>query len=296
MRPPTYLCLGELKKYNGREVIMQFRRGFDPDSDLWDFVAAELRRQRQERNLSLAAVGDIINRDRSLVARVESGDTKLQEVHAGRLDHAWNLDGLFRRLVKFAKAGHDVEWFKTHLEMEANSSELRIWELGWLPGLFQTEDYARAVLTCSGEEDVEADVETRLARQDSLRRKPRPRIWVLLDQSVVEQPVGSPELMCEQLSRLVESARLPNITVRIVPREVGAHVGRDGSFKIMTEGGASAVFVAAAGGGRLVQDAGEIASYRTRFDLIGDVALPKEASLQVLVQTLEQFRDHVAKI
>ncbi|MFG2003347.1 Scr1 family TA system antitoxin-like transcriptional regulator [Spirillospora sp. NPDC048911] len=65
------------------------------------------------------------------------------------------------------------------------------------------------------------------------------------------------------------------VTVRIVPREVGAHAGRDGSFKIMTANGSDVVYAAAHGGGRLVQDSTEIASYRVWFDLIGDVALPK---------------------
>ncbi|KAB2342929.1 hypothetical protein F8566_35785 [Actinomadura rudentiformis] len=234
-------------------------------------------------------MGEIIGRDRSLVAHVESGDTKLQEAHAKKLDHAWEAGALFRRLVKFAKAGHDVEWFKTHLELEARASELRIWELGWIPGLLQTEGYARAMFEAAGVEDVEEGVNSRLNRQGCLHRKPRPRVWVILDQGVIEQPVGSADVMREQLARLVEVARLPHVTIRVVPREVGAHVGRDGSFKIITAAGSDVVYAAAHSGGRLVEDPTEIASYRVWFDLIGDVALPKDASLRFLRETLERF-------
>ncbi|MEU5987459.1 helix-turn-helix transcriptional regulator [Spirillospora sp. NPDC047418] len=262
---------------------------FDPDGNLWDYIAFELRRHRHDRNLSLAEAGAIIDRDRSLVARVESGDTKLQSAHAIKLDTAWNTGGRFQRLVNFAKAGHEVEWFKTHLEHEAKASHLRIWELGWIPGLFQTEGYARAMFEASGVEDVEEGGAARLGRQTCLQRKPRPRIWVILDQGVLEQPVGGPEIMREQLSHLVELARQPNITVRIAPRDVGAHVGRDGSFKIMTVDGGDVVYTLAPGGGRLVQDATEIPSYRVWYDLIGDVALPKDASLRLLIDTMERY-------
>lgn len=268
---------------------MRPRDGFDPDNDLWDLIALELRRQRQARDLSLAAVGQIIGRDRTLVAHVESGNTKLQEAHAKKIDAAWETGGLFKRLVGFAKAGHDVEWFKTHLELEAAASELRIWELGWIPGLFQTEGYARAVFEIFGAEDVEEGVRARLRRQACLHRKPRPRVWVLLDQKVIEQLVGSIEVVRDQVAHLVEVARWPHVTIRVIPEHVGGHVGRDGSFKIMTCNGSDVVYVGAHGGGRLVQDASEMPSYRIWFDLLGDVALPKDDSLRLLEKILERF-------
>ncbi|MGP4025987.1 DUF5753 domain-containing protein [Actinomadura sp. 3N407] len=176
-----------------------------------------------------------------------------------------------------------------HLEHEAKASHPKIWELGWIPGLFQTDGYARAMFEASGVEDVEEGVAARISRQTCLDRKPRPRIWVILDQGVLDQPVGGPAIMREQLAHLIELASQSNITVRIVPREVGAHVGRDGSFKIMTVDGADVVYTVAQGCGRLVQDAAEISSYRVWYDLIGDVALPKDASLRLLIDTMERY-------
>lgn len=268
---------------------MSPRIGFDPEGNLWDLIAVQLRQRRYEYNLSLADVGLIIDRDRSLVARIENGHTKMQARHAEKLDRAWDTGGLFRALVKFAKAGHDVEWYKAHLAHEAKSTQLRIWELAWIPGLFQTEAYARAVFEAFGNEDVEEAVRTRLDRQSCLHRTPRPRVWVILDQGVIEQPVGSAEIMREQLAHLIELARMPHITVRVVPRSAGAHAGRDGSFKIMTVDGTDAVYVAAHGGGRLIQDATEIPSYRVWFDSVSDVALPKDASLRLLIEVMERF-------
>lgn len=268
---------------------MRTREGFDPDGDLWDLISCELRRQRLERGISLAAVGEIIDRDRTLVAHVESGNAKLQVAHAIRLDRAWDTDRFFRRLVNFAKAGHDVEWFKKHLGLEARAGELRIWELAWIPGLFQTEAYARAVFEGCGAEDIDESVKARLNRQACLHRKPRPWVWVILDEGVIEQPVGSAAIMREQLTHLIDLAQLPHITIRVVPRFVGAHVGRDGPFKIMTVNGSDTVYTLAPGGGRLVHDPTEIRSYRVWFDLIGDVALPRDASLRLLKEAMERF-------
>ena len=268
---------------------MQFRTGFDPDGNLWDLIAFELRRQRQERDISHAAVGEIIGRDRSLIAYVESGKTKLQAKHAVKIDDAWRTGGLYTRLVRFAKLGHDISsWYATHLEIEAAAGELRMWELGWVPGLFQTESYARAMFEAAGTEGAEEGAKSRVERQRCLHRTPPPRVWTIIDERVMTQPVGSAEIMRDQLVRLIELARIPHISVRVVPKSVGAHVGRDGSFKIMTVGGADSVFTIAPGTGRLIQDATETNSYRVWFDLIGDVALPKNASLDLIVEAMER--------
>jgi hypothetical protein len=272
------------------------RAEFDPDGNLWDFAASELRRQRLTRDLSLAAVGKIINRDRSLVARVESGDTRLQENYAIKLDRAWDLGRFFQRVIKFAKAGHNVEWFKAHLEHEERATQHRIWELSWIPGLFQTEGYTRAMFVAACVEDVEEGVKARLSRQACLHRKPSPRIWAILDEGVLAQPVGGCAIMREQLGHLVELALRPNITIRVVPRAVGAHVGRDGSFKIMNVDGYDVAYTTAQGCGRLIQDMGEVSSYRVWFDLIGDVALPNDASLHLIKEYWNGYDDHLAEV
>jgi hypothetical protein len=127
-------------------------------------------------------------------------------------------------------------------------------------------------------------------RQESLNGKPSPLIWIMLDQGVIDQPVGSPKIMYEQLARLVELATLPNISVRVAPRGIGGHPGRDGSFKILTVGGSDIAYTEACGGGRLVVDAAEVRSFRVWFDQIGDRALPVDASLDLIQRTMEELR------
>jgi uncharacterized protein DUF5753 len=112
-------------------------------------------------------------------------------------------------------------------------------------------------------------------------------IRTYLDQGVIDQPVGGPEVMAEQLARLLDLAQLH--TVRIVPRSVGAHAGRDGSFSIMTVNGADIAYTETVGPGRLIQDPAEVRSYAQWFDSIGDVALPKNESLRLIKETMEAF-------
>ncbi|GAA4224181.1 hypothetical protein GCM10022254_03080 [Actinomadura meridiana] len=262
-----------------------------PVGTLWQLIAIQVRRHRQEHGISGEALGRLLDLDRSTVSRLESWDRpgaiKLQEKHAVKLDAEWKTAGLFVTLVRFAKEGHDREWFATHLEMEARATEERIWETSWVPGLFQVESYVRALVESAGLPDVEDEVAARMKRQEMLDRTPVPLFWVVLHENVITEEVGSPQVMREQLARLLELAARPKISIRIVPRTVGAHVGRDGAFKIMTVDGTDSAYVEAAQEGRLVQDATDVRSYRARFDRIGDEALPVRASLELIKQVME---------
>ncbi|GAA1546452.1 helix-turn-helix transcriptional regulator [Actinomadura kijaniata] len=268
---------------------MSARDSLDPSESLWDLIAVQLRRHREERNLSGAALARILDLDRSSVSRLESGGMRLQPRHAKLLDQEWKTDWLFTCLVGFARSGHNAEWFKANLEAEARASEVRIWELAWIPGLFQTEAYMRAVFESAGWENVDEHIAYRTKRQALLGRKPRPAMRVILDQGTLDQPVGGPEVMREQLSALLEHAEHPKTTFRVVPRSAGAHIGRDGSFKIMTTGNSEVVYTEATGGGRLVTDPAEVRLFRQRFDRISDHALPVDASTELIKRIMEAF-------
>ncbi|HEU5155543.1 MAG TPA: helix-turn-helix transcriptional regulator [Streptosporangiaceae bacterium] len=267
---------------------MNHRRTLDPDHNFYDWAAVELHRQRKERGLSLDAVGAIIDRDRSLVARIETGHTKMSAAHAERLDAAWHTGGLFGRIIRYAKSRHNTEWVQTRTDLQARATHHKIWALALVPGEWQTERYIRATFEAARSvEDIEAAVRLRLNRQQGLDREPAPVIRAYLDQGVIDQPVGGPEVMAEQLARLLELASAH--TIRVVPRAVGAHAGRDGPFQIMTVDGADVVYTETIGPGRLIEDPLEVRSYGVWFDQIGDVALPRAESLQLIQATMEAF-------
>ncbi len=154
-----------------------------------------------------------------------------------------------------------------------------------VPGLFQTENYARTVLTTGRVvKDIELTIRRRMERQKVLTRTDPPLLWVLLDEGVLDRPVGGPEVMREQLARLLEVSELPHVSVRVIPRKVGFHVGLEGAFLLASVKEGDVAYMEAWGGGRLSQDRAEVTRYGTLYDHIGAHAEP-EVSSRVLIAT-----------
>lgn len=132
---------------------------------------------------------------------------------------------------------HDIlpGWFSMYVSLEGAASLIRSYEPHFVPGLLQTEDYARAVL-CSGAigqtrpEDIERHVALRMQRQALLTRDDAPRLWVVMDETVLRRPVGGADVMRGQVDRLLEAAELPHVTIQVAPFASGPHPGTYGPF------------------------------------------------------------------
>lgn len=132
---------------------------------------------------------------------------------------------------------HDVlpDWFSMYVSLEGAASLLRMYEPHFVPGLLQTEDYARSVLRTGAvgrtrPEDIERHVALRMQRQSLLTRPDAPKLWVVMDETVLRRPVDSPEVMRDQVDRLLEATTLPNVTVQIAEFATGHHPGTYGPF------------------------------------------------------------------
>jgi hypothetical protein len=159
-----------------------------------------------------------------------------------------------------------------------------------VPGLFQTEDYARTMLTAARVvKDVEAVVRRRMERQQLLTREDPPLLWVLLDEGVLDRPVGGSAVMRAQLERMLEVGSLPNVSIRVIPRAAGFHVGLEGSFVLATIPNGEVAYMEAWGGGRLEEDRAAIRRYGTLYDRIGAEALPESSSRTLIRQILEKM-------
>jgi hypothetical protein len=117
------------------------------------------------------------------------------------------------------------------------SAEKAGFEMQFVPGLFQTEDYARAVTALGHQaarvDEIERRVGLRLKRQELLARAQPPRIWAVMDEAVLRRPVGGLPVMRAQLRHLVEAALMPRVTLQVVPFARGGHAGASGSFSIL---------------------------------------------------------------
>jgi transcriptional regulator with XRE-family HTH domain len=263
----------------------------DPDHDLWHWIAVELRFWRERAGLSLSAMGVIMGCNKAWVSNIEHArpSHRMNERQAEALDLHFGLGHHFRRLVYYARSGHDSNWFRTHVVYEQRAFVIKAYEAQVIPGLLQTDDYARALLTAGRADDADAWTKRRMERQAVLWKKSPPDLWVILSQTALEWPVGGPQVMRHQLAKLLELGDLPHITIRVLPRSVGAHVALEGSFKIITVKEGDVVYMEACGGGRTSTDAAEVFERQVRFDRIGADALSQSLSHDLLHQVMESY-------
>ena len=133
-----------------------------------------------------------------------------------------------------------ADWFESYLGLETAASVIRTFELQFVHGLFQTEDYARAVTllghTAAPAEEIERRVSLRIKRQDLLTSPKPPQVWSVMDEAALRRPVGGRQVMRAQLKHLVEVAGLRHVTIQVVPFDRGGHAAAGGSFTILRFG------------------------------------------------------------
>lgn len=213
-------------------------------------LGAQLRRLREAAGISADKAGYAIRGSRSKISRMETGRVglKLRDVEDllslyGVLDQQQRA-----KVIALARRSREPEWwtqyndilpdwFETYLGLESATTAIRSFETQFVPGLFQTEGYARAVTRLGHQtvpdEEVERRVGLRLARQEVLARPRPPRIWAVMDEAVLRRPVGGTAAMRAQLRRLIEVAQLRSVTLQVVPFNRGGHAAAGGSFSIL---------------------------------------------------------------
>jgi hypothetical protein len=133
-----------------------------------------------------------------------------------------------------------ADWFEAYLGLEGAASVIRTFELQFVNGLFQTEDYARAVTLlghrAAPAEEIDRRVSLRLKRQGILTGPEPPQVWSVLDEGALRRPVGGRAVMRAQLSRLIEVAELRHVTIQVVPFGRGGHAAAGGAFTVLRFG------------------------------------------------------------
>lgn len=213
-------------------------------------LGAQLRRLREAADVTPEQAGYEIRASRSKISRMETGQVGLK---ARDITDLLALYGVTDEQVqsRFLQLAHQSSrpdwwakygdilpgWFENYLGLESVSSTIRTFEIQFVHGLFQTEDYARAVTRLGHQTAPAAEIERRVGlrvkRQDLLARADPPRMWSVMDEAVLRRPVGGPAVMRAQLRRLIEAAGLPQVTVQVVPFARGGHAGASGSFTVL---------------------------------------------------------------
>jgi len=212
-------------------------------------LGAQLRRLREAKRITLEDAGFAIRASHSKVRRLEAGRLGFKDRDITDLLTLYSVTDDEKRLALRALAQrantpgwwHDYSdilpsWFEAYIGLEDAAAQIRLYEVQYVPGLLQTQEYARAV-TLSGHDgvstkEIERKVRLRMARQAALDRPDPPNLRVVLDEAVLQRHVGGPAVMRDQLQHLTEMAEQPNVTIQILPLQ-GSGRSAGESFTIL---------------------------------------------------------------
>jgi transcriptional regulator with XRE-family HTH domain len=213
-------------------------------------LGSQLRRLREAAGVAPEQAGYEIRASRSKISRMENGRVSFKDRDIADLLTLYGVTDTEQRrgTLELARRANvpgwwtkygDIlpDWLEMYLGLEASASVIRSFELQFVHGLFQTEDYASAVTVLGHKsapaDEIERRVSLRMRRQTLLGEPDSARVWAVMDEAVLRRPVGGRAVMHAQLRRLAEAAELPNVTLQVVPFGYGGHAAAGGSFTIL---------------------------------------------------------------
>ncbi|GGK66176.1 transcriptional regulator [Sphaerisporangium melleum] len=257
-----------------------------PDMKPLMLFGSELRKHRKRTGLSQERLAQIIRFSPSLVGFIERGQRTPGRDFVQRCDAALQTGGELLRLWNRVTGEATPGWFRSWLDIEQEAHTLHTWQPLYIPGLLQTEEYARIVIRGEpgiSDEQVEKLVAGRLERQAILTRTNAPLFRAVLDEGILHRPIGGKEVMRTQLARLTEAVRSPRVGLQIVPLSTGATTGLLGGFVIaQLSGGTDAVYIDSATHGHVTNRLEDVKAVHSRYDAIRAEALPAHVSIELI--------------
>lgn len=256
-------------------------------------IGRQLKALRVGSGKTYADVGAAGICQKAKLARVEAGSVRIKVSDVRSLCWLYGADQattdmLAELALNNAEGGWwedygDVvpAWFNLYVELEAASSRVLVFEESLIPGLLQTPGYHRAVFEAQPDLDPETADRQITARQDRQRaafqRQPPLEVVAVLGEGVLARQVGGPDVVAEQVAHLWSLSERPNVDVRVVPWETGAHSAMKGGFSLLEfPNGTSpeVVYLETAAGGRYIERESTVESYRSIFELVRDQSVP----------------------
>ncbi|MDA8372291.1 MAG: helix-turn-helix transcriptional regulator [Nocardiopsaceae bacterium] len=213
-------------------------------------LGTQLRRLRTSKGITREDAGYTIRASHAKISRLELGQVSFKERDVADLLTLYGVTSPEERTTLLTLAHQantpgwwhkysDVlpSWFEVYVGLEEAASVIRTYELQFVPGLLQSEEYAHAVITLAHgsapAEEIDHRVRLRMARQERLTGPDAPRLWAVVDEAALRRPLGGVSAMRTQLEHLIEMAALPNVTLQIVPFNKGGHAAAGGPFSIL---------------------------------------------------------------
>ena len=244
--------------------------------------ASQLKAWRQQMGWTQVEAADKFGYSASLVSGIETMDKTPTAEFAARCDMAFGTPSTFATMRDLVAREVWPSYFAPVIELETSAIRIHEWEMRVVPGLLQTEDYARAVISAGKPRDSSAAVDravgARLERQAILARENPPMLWHVLHEGVLRHVVGSPTDHGAQLDKLTELAGQPGIVIQVLPFTAADHSGTDGPILVYDFAAAPSVaYTECKGGGRVVESADEVGDLMMIINMIRAAALAPES-------------------
>jgi transcriptional regulator with XRE-family HTH domain len=270
-------------------------------------LARILRKLREGADLTIEQVADKIELSPSTISRMETAQVGVRTNDLRPLLDIYKVSGMQRdELLQLAREGRQQVWWQEYKDLptaavaslETEAASILQYAAQLVPGLLQTEEYARAVLHAihfqAGAEKVARRLELRVARQALLTGKDAPQYWIVLDEAVLRRAIGGRQVMHAQLERLIDAAELPNVTLQVLPFAAGAHAGLDGEFTILSyrdPEDPDVVFIENTGGDAYIENTAVTRRYNSIFDHLRSVAQDPAESVRILADIERQLQE-----
>ncbi|WP_330479763.1 helix-turn-helix transcriptional regulator [Streptomyces platensis] len=255
------------------------------------YFGSEQRRHRENARLSLVQLADIVNFSKSTLARIETAELMPPPELPGALDLAFGVEKHFYGLYQLAKREAHPDQYRRYMDFESQAKVIEDFAITVVPGLLQTEAYARAFFGLAPDlttEQAETRVQARLARQERLRSTAPPRYAAILDEAMLRRPIGGPEVMHEQLDALLAQTDTRHTMIQVLPFDHGGYPLMEGPLKLLRlPDGRSFAYEEGRKSGHLLEDAEEVDRRRALYDSLRAYALsPKDSA--ALIRTLRE--------
>lgn len=265
-------------------------------------LAAELRSLRAAAGLTRDEVSEQTGINPATLYRIETAKVRPQRRTLMAMLDKYGVTDEDKRseLIALSRQAAQLGWlqayeselpelYTTYISFEAEARSVRNYESLFVPGLLQTESYARAVirgvLPLASDADVQARVEARMQRQESLRKTEPLRLWAILDEAVLHRLTGGPAVMAEQLDALGSAAGQPHVTLQVIPFTSGAHAGMPGSFVVMDfpdPADPALVYVDSMAGDLFLEREADVRRYTSTFEHLRATALDPTSSIKLI--------------
>jgi transcriptional regulator with XRE-family HTH domain len=266
-------------------------------------LGAQLRRLRESAEISRADAGYSIRGSESKISRLELGRVGLKERDVADLLTMYGVTKpedreTFLEMVRRSNqpgwwhryTDSMPDWFQDFVGLEEAAVRILTYELQFVPGLMQTEGYARAIASHGRASDVSPEVERlvrlRMTRQKILHRSGAPRLWAVIDESVLHRPIGGRQVMLGQLDHLLELTKDPQITLQVVPYQLSGYAA-EGPFTMLRFGEAELpdlVYIEHLAGALYLDKRDDVELYSRVFDRLTVDALTPDRTRQALTK------------